>query len=279
MIKRILLIISLIFVFNSCKKNDQKLNKKTHDLIISNKSLSKTNNSLLYINDSLNKVIKSMEIEVSNLKKEDSENIYSRTPNYLKRFFPSKISLFKYIFEEVKKHNEIKAFLYHSDIFLDKILQSKNDNESFLNSLNKKNAFTYFFKTTLRDPKIILNLFSTEEKNEIFTIIKTSNWYKESDIKNNINALLLTYQDIENTETPDEVYKKIQSDNYDKWELTSEDTTDALTFTNKYGTFCCNGMLRYCQLFWSRRNIEGNKKVVFNLIKEFNEFDKTHHYE
>lgn len=270
MIKRSILIITLISIFNSCKKNVEKSDKKTQELIILNESLSQTN-------DSLNKLIV-LKREVLNLKKEkeqktNSKKLYSVIPDYLKKNFPSKISLFKYIFEEVKKYNEIKLFLYSSEIFQDEITQTRSDNESFSNSLNKKSAFIYFFKTSLRNPEFILNLLSKEEKNEIFTIIKTSDWYKESDIKDNIKALLLTYQDIENTENPDEVYKKIQSDDYDKWKLASEETEEVLTFTNDYGTFCCNGMLRYYQLFWSRRNAEGNKEAILNLIKEFNEFD------
>jgi len=258
-----LIIILTLIIFSSCNKDKQNID-------ILNNNLKKKE----LINDSLVAVLKLKEKETISLKKEN-EFLSTLSGNFL-QYFPNKTALFEYAFNDLKKDTIVADYLVGFEgelklFYRDASFELEDYNFGF-KSYNKKKAFAYIFKTMRRDPEFIENLLSNKEKKQLFQTIKSSEWYKKSDLDKFVKTLLLSYEDLERKNINEDVYDSIRNPYYNIWNVAGEEIEDLLTFTNEYGTFCSGGTIKYSYLFWLRRRIEGNQKVVYNLLNEFEEF-------
>ncbi|WP_010520560.1 hypothetical protein [Aquimarina agarivorans] len=255
-----IIILFLIFVFFSCN-----LNKTEKD------NFKKKLHKQKLTNDSLVSVLKEKEKETIIL--QEKNEYLSILSGQFSDYFPNKIALFDFLFNRLKKHKHTYNFLSSNTDLFHRNASFDISNYSFgFKIFTKGKAFTYIFKTIRRDSEFIQNSLNEKEKKYIFQKIKSSDWYKTSDLDKFIKTLILSYKDIEKKNINGEIYDSIAKQDYDIWDVAGEDVQNLLTLTNDYGTFCCGNLLHYSHYFWFRRNSEGNKEVVYELLNQLNDF-------
>jgi hypothetical protein len=140
-----------------------------------------------------------------------------------------------------------------------------------------------------RSSENITSFFSDEIKQFIYSFFENNTIYEDSDIGTNVKAILLAYKEIaEKSEILDKLYKlsdkehqyimeiemhegwrfiednNIYSDEMiELWNNNAEsDNSESLFFGEE---------IFYAYSFWARRHQEGNKEIVYELLKEFDE--------
>ncbi|MGJ8733852.1 MAG: hypothetical protein ACSHW4_11920 [Cellulophaga sp.] len=256
-----IIILFLIILFFSCNQD------KTEKDNLINKLHKQT-----LTNDSLVSVLK--EREKKRIILEEKNEYLSMLSGQFSDYFPNKITLFEFIFNRLTKDEDTyRSIASNRDLLLrDASFDISNYNFGF-KTYTKEKAFTHIFKTMRRDPEFLKNLLSPEEKKQIFKTIKSSDWYKTSDLDKFLKTLILSYEDIERQNVNGEIYDSIAKPNYDIWAVASDEVQSLLEFDNGKGhTFCCGDILPYSHSFWFRRNSEGNKEVVYELLNQLNDF-------
>lgn len=147
---------------------------------------------------------------------------------------------------------------------------------------NSESRFAYYmhylWRRFDRSPENIRNFLSEKNKKFILSFFKKNNLYINSGLKDLVKCLLISYKDIgHNKDLLEKLHKRSESIGVlgDKkyLELASPDVKKLLS-ANNFDDPIVDERTRYTWVysFWVRRNHENNSEVVYQLIKEIDEY-------
>ncbi|MCL5246243.1 hypothetical protein M4I21_10520 [Cellulophaga sp. 20_2_10] len=144
----------------------------------------------------------------------------------------------------------------------------------------KEMYYSFIILKVDRSPENLRKILTPQVKDNIYSLFKNNNIYKESGSEAMLKASLLIYEDLRGQEDlMAQIYTLGVAQNRTKTlELVSENASEKVQSILKYENYTSydrQGFLEledriwYLYTFWARRHHEGNADYVFELLKEF----------
>lgn len=269
MIKKSILCL-LLLVIVSCNKD-----KNTSDKITELENQIKHQK---IINTSLEEYNEQLKRSKENLKNKKSESLeLKKTISFVIAesldILSDKKEMIQYVFDDfdLKTYDAYRAIIdsrafYHYGKVFD--FETKEMYYSFI-----------IFKVD-RSPENLRKILTPQVKDNIYSLFKNNNIYKESGSEAMLKASLLIYEDLrEQEDLMAQIYTLGVAQNRTKTlELVSEIASEEVQSILKYENYTSykiedhltsESRVSYLYTFWARRHHEGNADYVYELLKEF----------
>ncbi|SFW26237.1 hypothetical protein [Cellulophaga fucicola] len=271
MIKKSILCL-LLLVIVSCNKD-----KNTSDKITELENQIKHQK---IINTSLEEYNEQLKRSKENLKNKKSESLeLKKTISFVIAesldILSDKKEMIQYVFDDfdIKTNDAGRAIAMNSSFFY-------CYNPDLFGFDTKDDYYSFLISKIDRSPENLRKILTPQVKDNIYSLFKNNNIYKESGSEAMLKASLLIYEDLrEQEDLMAQIYTLGVAQNRTKTlelvsEIASEEVQSILKYEN-YTSYDRAGYLKlqdriwYLYTFWARRHHEGNADYVYELLKEF----------
>lgn len=270
----------------SCNQNDYKAEKE-HIEALQKEITLKDSTIAAIVNEGQDLKIKAINLQNLSGRKYVNKDHYSFLLTH-KDVLKDKKSVIKALIEELAlEASDIMPQLFEKYLFY------KSNDLSLHNLYDKNDALRALWNNVDRSPEAIKSFLTENDKLMITTIFKNNTIYKDCGLSAIAQSLLTSYEEIEASEQDkqhlynlkrviyEEPYDLDDDSNYyieasRLIQVLASDKVKTLMALENYSAYKDSGSeldnrLQLIYTFWARRLKEGNKEVVYNLIKELHE--------